>query len=674
MKIPLLTLSLLGIWLTGSINAATHPLDPLSSEEMERLKSVLTTEAQLPEGVIYSWVQLQEPPKEKVLAWKEGEPLPRSAFVVGISPKEKLSHELIVDLDAGKVSSRKVLKNLQPFLAASEFEIATNAVDASEEVRDLLKKRGYEIPGKISERFYLDPYAPGFEPVIEGKPVRAIRVLFADQQGGANLYGAYIEGLMVVVDIFEQKVIHVVDAPGAKARPVPHDIFSREVLGPPKPALTAGRAGDSSALKITGNHVRWADWDFRYSFNLREGLVLHQIAHHDAGAVRPIVYRASISEMLVPYVEVAPQWQWREFFDQGEYGLGLNSTEMRAGKELPAGATVVDVILPDEEGGPTEDYTGRVFFYERDGGTLLMHKQWTDGARVYARSRELVVGFVSTLGNYDYIFQWVFRLDGAFAFESELHGLILNKTVDADHCLICAAQAQGGPGKTYIPEGEDRFGTVVAPGVLGVHHQHWINLRMDFDVDGPVNAIKECETRALPFDAVTNPQGRAFVAAHTIFAKEKDAARDLSVADNRSWVVYNPASKSPLGHPAGYEIVPGPNTSTMMPASRAEENVSFTRHHFWATRFAAQEMHAAGTYPNQAGADYHEHLAFFAGDEGIYKEDVVAWYNLGFNHVTKPEDYPIMPAGKVSVTFAPKGFFIKSPALGYATIEEAPAE
>jgi Cu2+-containing amine oxidase len=38
--------------------------------------------------------------------------------------------------------------------------------------------------------------------------------------------------------------------------------------------------------------------------------------------------------------------------------------------------------------------------------------------------------------------------------------------------------------------------------------------------------------------------------------------------------------------------------------------------------------------------------------------------------VTKPEDYPIMPAGKVAVNFSPKGFFEKSPALGHANVEK----
>jgi primary-amine oxidase len=58
-------------------------------------------------------------------------------------------------------------------------------------------------------------------------------------------------------------------------------------------------------------------------------------------------------------------------------------------------------------------------------------------------------------------------------------------------------------------------------------------------------------------------------------------------------------------------------------------------------------------------------------NENIYNDDVVVWYSLGFTHITKPEDFPIMPAGKMAVNFTPVGFFQKSPALGYAHIEKS---
>ena len=282
--------------------------------------------------------------------------------------------------------------------------------------------------------------------------------------------------------------------------------------------------------------------------------------------------------------------------------------------------------------------------------------------------------FVATVGNYDYLYKWVFRQDGTFAFEAELHGLILNKTIKDETCQVCAVKATEGPG-IYVAKGDQRFGTIVSPHIAGIFHQHWISLRMDFDIDGPVNAVEECNTKLLPSYSQTNPRGRAFTIERTVFGKEREARRNLNLSTNRTWIVYNPTVKSPLGHNSGYEIQPAGNTISAIPEFRFGEESSFTQRHLWVTKYHPEQLYAAGKYPNQAPADYKDHLFEYSKkNENIYKEDVVVWYSLGFTHITRPEDYPIMPAGKVAVNFTPVGFFQKSPALGYAHIEKEKPE
>lgn len=436
---------------------ATHPLDPLTADEFAALKKLLLA----PNGgnfsakTIFVWAQLQEPPKAEVLAFQPGQPFRREALVVAISPEQKTAFEIHVDLRANKILARRDLKNLQPYLANSEFAKATEIVNNSPEVRAALEKRGYQFAdtgkgkakekAKISDTFWIDLYAPGEEPALtkEGKTTRALRALFADRQGGKNDYGPYLDGLMALVDLYEGKVISVSDSGGAQAHEkIPHDIFDPKVLGPKLPSAPLTISPPVSRdLRFTGNRVRWGQWDFRYSFNQREGLVLHQIGYVDAGKPRSICYRAAVSEMLVPYSDPSKGWVWREFFDSGEYGLGYLSSQVNPGKELPANALALDAVLPTESLGASKDFPKRVFFYERDGGALFAHVQSSDGSRITARAKELVVGFMATVGNYDYLYKWVFRQDATFAFEAELHGEILNRTVDGATCEVCAAQS-----------------------------------------------------------------------------------------------------------------------------------------------------------------------------------------------------------------------------------------
>ena len=637
------------------------------------MKKLLLGPGGFAKDTIFSWVQLQEPPKEEVLAFRPGAPLHRQAFVVAISPTKKTAFEVVADLSANRIVSTKDLQNLQPYLAFSEFDRATAIIDESAEVRAALEKRGLKLEGKLSKQFWVDLYAPGEDPLLvrDGKTIRGIRALFATRQGGRNDYGPYIDGLMALVDLYEGKVIAVQDSGGAMAtRPAAHDVFSRKILGPAtKEAPLKILPRTARDLHLAGNHVQWGPWDFRYSFNQREGLVLHQIGYRDGDKLRSICYRASISEMLVPYSDPSQGWRWREFYDSGEYGLGLLSSRVNAGKELPANALTLRAVFPTERLDVSENYPDRVFFYERDGGALFAHTQSSDGSRVYGHGKQLVVGFIATVGNYDYLYKWIFREDATFGFEADLHGEILNRTVAAEACEVCARQAEQGPG-TYTATGDGRFGTLVAPQMLGVYHQHWINLRMDFDVDGPVNAAKECNVRHLEPDAEANPRGRAFTVEHTVFGTEQEAIRTLDPATDRTWVVYNPAAQSALGHPAGYEVEPEGNTLSAFPAERFGEPSSFTQRHVWITRYAPEQLYAAGRYPNQFPAGYDDGLCRYAqDDESVYKQDVVLWYSLGFTHVTRPEDYPIMPAGQATVNFRPKGFFPRSPALGHATLE-----
>ena len=73
---------------------------------------------------------------------------------------------------------------------------------------------------------------------------------------------------------------------------------------------------------MDGWKVQWQKWSLRIGFNPREGITLHEITYTDRGEVRPIMYRGSLSEMVVPYGDTSPTHWNKNVFDEGEYGLG----------------------------------------------------------------------------------------------------------------------------------------------------------------------------------------------------------------------------------------------------------------------------------------------------------------------------------------------------------------
>ena len=655
--------------------APPHPLDPLTADELATVKTVLVHSGQFSNNTDFSWIQLDEPAKAVVAQFKPGMDVARRAYVAAIDFDRKKAFDVIVDLRAGRIASLTDLAGLQPGLSDRDDERARGIVDADQAIKAALIGRGLRIPARVSDAVTIQ-FAPiGRDRIIEHEHGRLVRALFASDQDATNEFSPFLDGIMAVVDLYAGRVIRFIDNAGAPSVKVPHDIFRRATRGrlaPADPVMPARRKRKTVA--IDGNVISWRSWQLRFAFNLRKGLVLHQIAFDDGASMRPIVYRASVADVITTYADAGEQWSWMELFDEGVFGLGYMSIDVEPGREVPANAVTISPVMPDP-GKPrfSAVHKNRLYVYERDAGGLMHYRQGDLG--FHARATELVIGHMASLGNYVYGFNWVFKQDGSFAFEAELAGEIVTKFVRARDCEVCQALAQGpGPGgeaRTYSSSADDQYGTLVYPHLVGINHQHWFNLRLDFDIDGTGNAVMENNLQRVDEDSQKSDGiggDHRYTASHTVFGKAVDAKRDMNDDTSRTWTIYNPSSLRRGARPAGYCVVPMGNTSTMFAPSREKEPIGFTFHHFWVTPYREGQLYAGGAHPNQAGADYGDTLFHYADGAPIYDKDLVVWYSLGETHSPRPEDYPVMTNVTLSVAFRPDGFFERNPALGVGQV------
>jgi primary-amine oxidase len=658
--------------LDGAGAAPKHPLDPLAAEELLVIRDVLAESARFSAETKFAWIELEEPAKSLVERLEPGHGFPRRARLAALDFGRHKSFAVTIDLAARRLDAVQDLKPLQPGLTDYDIERARQILDSDPKIKDALGRHGLKIPGAISESVRELFLGVGEDPALEGETGRLVRVLFISDQDAIDNFGPVLDSVMAVVDVHAGRVVQWYDVPGVPNRKVPHDIFDAKVRGvaPPAQPLRPVRAQGAN-FAVEGNAIRWGNWQFRFGFNVREGLALHQVRFDDNGRQRSILYRASVSEVISRYGDPTRAWPWMEFLDEGNFGLGRLSVPVAPGREVPANAVTLSPLLPDADarsfGRVLHD---RIYVYERDAGMLMYYRQ--DEATIQARATELVIGFLASAGNYAYGLNWVFKQDGSFAFEAELAGEILTKLVNAGKCPGCEALRPGtdaGGGDEPRPAPEDFYGTMVHPHVVGVDHQHWFNLRLDFDIDGSNNAIMENEVKRVAASGQEPDSAPYFTVTHRVFGKAAEAKRDADDANARSWTVYNPSALGPTGRPAGYSIVPVENTATIFPRSREPGPAGFSFHHLWVTPYRDGELYAGGKYPNQAPAHYDDTLYHYAGEESIHDRDVVVWYSLGETHVVRPEDYPLMPNMKLSVRFVPDGFFAKNPALGRAVEE-----
>ena len=103
----------------------------------------------------------------------------------------------------------------------------------------------------------------------------------------------------------------------------------------------------------------------------------------------------------------------------------------------------------------------------------------------------------------------------------------------------------------------------------------------------------------------------------------------------------------------------------MDPSSPVYQRAPVIGHTLWVTAHDDEERWPAGDYPTQREAG-ERHPRWIAADASLENTDVVLWYVFGIHHITRVEDWPIMPADTVSFWLKPFGFFDPNPSLDVA--------
>ena len=320
--------------------------------------------------------------------------------------------------------------------------------------------------------------------------------------------------------------------------------------------------------------MKWQKWSLRVGFNPREGLVLYTVDYDG----RPILYRASIAEMIVPYADPKASSYHKNVFDLGEYGIGMLANSLALGCDCLGTIHYFDGHMADSR-GRVVTIKNAICLHEEDSGMLWKHTDWRTNQSEVRRSRRLAVSMVATVGNYDYGFYWYFYQDGTIQMEVKLTGIV---------------------NTTALKPGESaRHGTEIAPRLNAPLHQHYFNARLDFAVDGEQNTVQEVNTRSAP-PGPENPHHSGFLAEATPLLKESEASRNTNPASARFWRVVNSAHKNAHGPARGLPALPRRNHPPLRPPGcLGTERAAFLTRNLWVTAFDPEERFPAGDYPNQ---------------------------------------------------------------------------
>ncbi|MEA2726225.1 MAG: primary-amine oxidase [Acetobacteraceae bacterium] len=611
----------------------THPLQPLTAAEIRTVIGII--HVKYSGSIFFETIELLEPAKSLLAEWRPGQAIPRAARANVFRAEENGVWQLTVSIDNFSILTERFVAGARAMIQAEQFVAIEQAVVNHPDFIEACRKRGLTDMSLVC----VDPWTAGTWgfPDEEGSHI-AHTFCWLRTRPFDNLYAHPIEGLNGVVDVKTCTLIRIDDH--SNNIPIPTGEVNYEARfrdtfrAPMKPLDVVQPEGPSFTLN--GHELSWDRWSLVVGFNAREGITLHQIAYDG----RPVVHRASLVEMVVPYGSPHNGHYRKNVFDIGEYGIGKLANSLKLGCDCLGHIAYLDAELNTMNGGVVV-IENAICIHEEDNGVLWKHWDFRTEHTEVRRGRKLVISSISTVGNYEYGSYWYLKQDGTIEFEMKATGII--------NTVAC------------LPGQPSKYGTEVSPGVEGQIHQHAFCARLDMAIDGNLNSVVECNTYTEEDE--NNPYGNAFYMQETLLDTEQAGCRRANPATQRYWKVINPNKLNQIGRPIGYKLEPAHLlTQFVKPDSPSGARASFMRNHLWVTAYDPDERYPGGEFMNHStGAGGLTEM--IATDRPIANADIVLWHVFGLHHVPRPEDFPVQPVITCGFKLMPAGFFDANPAI-----------
>ena len=616
-----------------------HPLESLSADEVATAVKIFR-EHHPDEKSIFSSIALKEPNKSDVLGSKK---VSRVIELTGVDQQADGGFASLVDVAENKfITTTRLTLDAQVAYNVADFGVAIILTKSNPEWLERVAARGIDVSTEEAlALIQIDPWpAGGYAHESIPKGHRALRCIsFVKEDATDNGYARPIHGLIAHVDVTARTVTHIEDSgvipmPTASGR---YDATSPSATRSDLKPLSITQP-EGTSFKVTGNKISWQGFDVRASVHPVNGLVLHELSLQD----RPILYRAALSEMVVPYGDSDPMHSWKHVLDASEYNMGTMINSLKLGCDCLGEIHYLDSHQVTFDGN-ARTIENAICIHEEDYGIQWKHTDALSKTTEVRRSRRLVISSVFSIGNYDYGFYWYLYLDGTIQMEVKLTGIVGVSAFTEE--TVNPAQAP-----------------IIGENLSSPVHQHLFCFRLDWHLDGGSNSLFENQIELIP-TSPSNPEGTQFQSVSRPLATESEAIRDNAPHVSRNWKVVNPASKNKWGVPVAYKLLPAASPTMFAQAgSQIALRAAFASHNLWATPFAEDELSAAGPstvmHAGQGGL-----AEMTAGNRNIDDCDLVMWHTVALTHVPRPEDWPVMPVEYTGFHLIPVGFFNENPTL-----------
>ncbi|KAI4252160.1 MAG: hypothetical protein LQ352_004444, partial [Teloschistes flavicans] len=391
--------------------------------------------------------------------------------------------------------------------------------------------------------------------------------------------------------------------------------FPHDELNPP---VSVAPDGARFTVDVEEKYIEWMDFTFYLSSSKYLGTQLHNIRYKG----ERIIYELGIQEAMAHYASASDPFQASNAYLDSEYGFGQTGWQLVSGFDCPVYATYLNTSY--YTGETTHVHPSSICLFEYDTGYPI--QRHTAGSYVsVTKNIAFTVRSISTVGNYDYMFDYEFFLDGS-----------IHVTVRASGYIESSFWATGT---------QSNDGFHIHDNLAGSMHDHVLNYKVDLDVAGTANSVAKTElvpiTKVYPWS--NGREINTMTIDRTYLASEDEGKLSWDANNNVMYSVLNKDAVNPYGEYRSYKIMPATgnrNHLTIQNSTTLGKSANWATHHLYAVQRKDTEPSSAYPYngrdPNNPVVDFAK---FFDGDS-LDQEDIVIYFNLGMHHIPDQSDLP----------------------------------
>ncbi|XP_044154183.1 membrane primary amine oxidase-like isoform X1 [Bufo gargarizans] len=451
--------------------------------------------------------------------------------------------------------------------------------------------------------------------------------------------GEYLQSLSELEEKFKKRQLKVVQIKK------PHHKDDIASLNPPKSSVSdipLQYEPQGARFSIKNNQVLFHHWSFAFGVNVNRGLRLYDIKFKG----ERIVYELSIQEAISVYGSNAPTGMSTRYMD-GHFGIGRSIFQLVRGIDCPYLATFIDTHYLLDSDSPVLN-KGSICIFELNTGIPLRRHFSSLGSSYYGglANTVLIIRTIATLGNYDYVFDFMFYQNGAI--ESKVH-------------------ATGYISTSFFMDGGKQHGNKVGPYTLGTIHTHFINYKVDLDVGGINNSLvahdMEFQDQVVPW----NPEWKLqqTVLTKKVLASENQAAFQQHGPMPR-YMQFASKQKNKWDHERSFRIQMVSFAGDYLPEKSSVHNsMNWAKYKLAVTKHKEEEHTSSSIYNQNDPWSPTVQFSNFINNENIIDEDLVAWITTGFLHIPHAEDIPntVTAGNGVGFYLRPYNYFNEDPSV-----------